>query len=526
MRWLVILALSLACRRAPPVAPDPSVSTVEPAAPSAAARSWYLQAVVAEERGDLDHADKAWAWVAREDRTNAHAQAHYARFLQRQRRWSEAEQAWNLALRRAPSWWEPMVALGALAGRRGDEGVERQWLSKAIAHGAEGRVYERAIELYERAGQPAEAVRLLEAWLDRPADDRVDRKRRAQATRRLLGDARALSDLAVLARASDEPFLAATFVQTALQVCERGQALAWARRTTPEDGASVALALEVAEAVGDLPLVERLLDLRVAAGDEPPSVAPPEGALGWAASPGVPPQVRLVVGWRALGRPERADAHLRAVREDPALGPWARVLAPDLDARRDSAALPLAVAVELARGWPSGRVTLAHVVDALGSSREAPVVFAAALAELGGELPADRAPVRHELSAPAAIDGRLALPAHAYDRFAASRAAQAIARAMDAGDRVAARRHAERWSTREPDRAEPYLALARIEPDRADRHLTAALDRDPCSAEALLALSKGAAPDRARELVQRAVQAQPLDPVVRAEAAALGLPLP
>lgn len=523
MRWLVILALSFACRRAPPVTPDPSGSA---AVPSAAARSWYLQAVIAEERGDLEHAERAWAWVAREDRLNAHAHAHYARFLQRRRRWSEAEQAWHLALRRAPSWWEPMVALGALAGRRGEDAVERQWLSKAIAHGADGRVYERAVELYERAGERAEAVRLLEAWLERPVDDRVDRKRRAQATRRVLGDTRALDDLGVLVRSPDERFLAATFVKTALRVCERGQALAWARGVTPEDGPSVALALEVAEVVGDLPLVERLLDLHVAMGDDPPSIAPPEGALGWTASPGVPPQVRLVVGWRALGRPERADGHLRALREDPALRSWAQVLIFDEDLRVEPTAPPVAIAVDLAQPWSTGRVTLAHVVDALDSSRDAPLVFAAALAELGGELPADRAPVRHELSAPAAIDGRLALPAPAYDRFAAVRAAQAIARAMDGGDRVAARGHAERWAAREPDRAAPYLALARIEPGRAERHLNAALARDPCSAEALVSLSKGAAPDRARELVRRAVQAQPLDPVVRAEAAALGLPLP
>jgi tetratricopeptide (TPR) repeat protein len=487
---VVLLCLSSGCARRTPDLDAPAPSRVVDVVPSAAARSWYLRAIYAEERGDLETADRAWAWVAREDARDPHAHAYRARFLQRQRRWNEAEAAWLRAQALAPGWWEPYAALAALAGHRGDAPRERALLGEAVERGADGATIERLVELHERAGDRAAANGALDAWLALDLTNPRERWRRGMATLRLDRRAEAIPDLRAAA-ASDDPSTAMVFLDEARAACRLDEALAWARGLQPADPAAP-LGVEAALAAGDLPTAERLLGLP--GGGEVPAGRPPRWESAPLAAIEAPDMVRVAEGWWALGRPDRAAALLSG--EHAAWGPVLRTI--HAGGPLEAAAGPagrVAAALALLRGTVGAEALLAATVG------WAPERLATLLGRLPGADGAAARVIEGEGAVAVAGGAVLVLPAAAHAAW------------LDARDAAAPSLSAARaaaWTERSPGDPRAWTALAVHAPDRAVALLDRALAADPCHAPALRARAALSAPDARVGWEERARQADPL----------------
>jgi tetratricopeptide (TPR) repeat protein len=544
---LTLVALALACARKAPAALTPSAA---PAPPTAAAQSWYLQAVIAEERGDLDHAALAWAWLAREDTSNPHAHAHHARFLQRQRRWAEAHAAWSKASARDPAWWEPYAARAALAGRSGDGPEERRLLREAVDRGADGDALERLIELHERAGEGDPANAVLDLWLAREVRDVDERRRRAWAATRLGREPEVIGDLRA-ALAPRAPASARAFVAAASAACRLDEALAWARQVAPGDPTAPE-ALAVAVRAGDLATIELHAGLDGALGAAPRASRPPGWARSVLALVGAPAVVRAAEGWIALGFGPRGEALLDRLADEPELRGWVAVTrallevgrdpaggearlgtgdgsdgAPGHQARGDGvlsgarlqpadvspdAAQLVAWSVSFLRGDAAAEPTAA-ALRGLGP----PDLVARVLGRLDGPgaraevhpttgdaiAGRDAAPDRGGLS-PAV--GALLLPVPAHDAWRDEREALAAAGPSPSHPGILA------WAERSP--ADPRLgpALAPFDASRAIAHLARTLAADPCDAEALAARARLAPAAERPAWEMRLHRADPLRP--------------
>lgn len=530
-RYLSLLALALlllGCRRAPPSAEAPL------GPPSEAARSWYLQAVAAEEAGDIEHASRAWAWVAREDADRAHAHAHHARFLQRQRRWEEADQAWRRALSLEPDWWEPRVGLASLAGRRGDELAERQWLSEAVASGAEGQAFERLIELYERSGSREEAVNTLRSWLEREPESSSERRHRARTAERLGLASLAIHDLRELAQTQDEPTSALRYAHLALQSCQVQEALEWASEVDGPTDVRAAAALMVATRAGDLALMERLIGQAHVLGPPPDGALPVGWRRGWLTDPTVPPEIRLAIGWERAGFSERG-AQWRSHIEDTEASAWLQLH--DIARARvphDTVAVARLVVEQreqevepfvLALAWHRAELPVGLVAARLGGDTSRQRRFAETLAYIDADVDPMPSASLVEVSGSMAVprEARLGLPIEAYSRWAAIRDEQIVRAALRRGDQATARRTADRWTSRSPADARAWWATALAEPSRARGALDRALELDPCEVDALIQRARVEEGEEARRWYRRALRAAPLDPTLRAEARQAGL---
>lgn len=182
MRLVVLAALLAACRPAPLPPPavaavPPTVITVPTSVP-ADARQRYLQAAVAERRGDEERAEAQYRWVTRLDPTSPWPWLALGRFLERQRRWSDALQAYGRATEQDPDLAEAYLAYGACSVRSGAVEGGLPSLSEASERGhPQGRhFYARALAM---TGQMDKAKEVLQAWLAEPVsqDDVFDRAR-------------------------------------------------------------------------------------------------------------------------------------------------------------------------------------------------------------------------------------------------------------------------------------------------------------------------------------------------------------
>jgi Tfp pilus assembly protein PilF len=164
------LALGLAAC-GPKALPPPPPPPVAPPAPtlSADARARYLEAAVAERRGEADRAEAALRWVTRLDRGDAWAWLHLGAFLERQRRVDEAMAAYEEALTRDEALADAHIALGAALVRGGEP--ERAVVHLARAADAEDprglHLYARALELLDDLDG---ADRALGRWLALPVE--------------------------------------------------------------------------------------------------------------------------------------------------------------------------------------------------------------------------------------------------------------------------------------------------------------------------------------------------------------------
>ncbi len=182
MRLIGLAALLAACRPTP--LPPPTVNAAPPsviAVPVSVpgdARQRYLQAAIAERRGDLERAETQYRWVTRLDATRPWPWLALGRFLERQRRWDEALEVYSRAADEAPELAEAHLAYGACAVRSGDVPAGLPSLSKAseLGHPQGHHLYARALSMTD---QRDTARGVLEQWLAEPItpDDVFDRAR-------------------------------------------------------------------------------------------------------------------------------------------------------------------------------------------------------------------------------------------------------------------------------------------------------------------------------------------------------------
>lgn len=182
MRLVALAAVLVACRPTP--LPPPTVDAAPPtviAVPLTVpgdARQRYLQAAVAERRGDDERAETQYRWVTRLDASSPWPWLALGRFLERQRRWDDALEAYGRAIQEDSELAEAHLAFGACAVRSGNVEAGLPALSEASERGhSQGRhFYARALAM---TGQQEAASLVLEAWLTEPVsqDDVFDRAR-------------------------------------------------------------------------------------------------------------------------------------------------------------------------------------------------------------------------------------------------------------------------------------------------------------------------------------------------------------
>jgi tetratricopeptide (TPR) repeat protein len=182
VRLIGLAVLLAACRPTPLLPPTvdaapPTVIAVPLSVPGDA-RQRYLQAAVAERRGELERAETQYRWVTRLDATSPWPWLALGRFLERQRRWEDALEAYRRATEEDPELAEAHLAYGACAVRSGDVVAGLPSLSESSKRGhPQGRhFYARALAM---TGQQSAAQVVLEAWLTEPVaqDDIFDRAR-------------------------------------------------------------------------------------------------------------------------------------------------------------------------------------------------------------------------------------------------------------------------------------------------------------------------------------------------------------
>ena len=365
--------------------------------------------------------------------------------------------------------------------------------------------------------------------------DLGERRRRARAAERLGVVRLALPDLRILAAAEEDPHAAARFVEHALASCQVYDALDWARDLTDPQDPRAQAGLRAALQAGDLALVERLLPDAPTL-EAPPRVdAPAQWSEGWLAAPRVPGAVRLRVGWERAGyraRAETWEAHLRSTPEGAV---WIDLL--QVDRRPDTvSAGALAQVVAVAKGHPAEPVVLAvawhrrelsaaYVAGRLTGTTSDQLLFAKALSEIEGREPTPPAVsvARAEGSMAREIEGKVGLSAPAFELWAGRRDEGRIARALYTGDLAAARRTADRWTTRSPKDARAWLATARAEPSRARTSLDQALELEPCLVEAMVLRARLEDDAERRGWLEQALRASPLDPAILTEARQAGV---
>lgn len=178
---LTLALLLLGCRPTP--LPPPAVPAAEPVVPlvselPADARARYLEAAVAERRGDIDRAEANLRWVTRLDADSPWPWLALGRFLERQRRWDEAIGVYQRAITRDEALADAHLALGTCLVRRGRAVDARPHLARASELGLpQGHhLYARALIM---TGLRDEAVGVLRRWRDEPldSDDALDRAR-------------------------------------------------------------------------------------------------------------------------------------------------------------------------------------------------------------------------------------------------------------------------------------------------------------------------------------------------------------
>lgn len=218
---LSALLLLLACR--PTVPPEPAArQQVDSFAAPADARSWYLEAVVAEEAGDLVEARRALEWVARLDRRSPWPLIARGRLFERAGDATQAADAYRkaLAIARVP---EAHLGLGRVLLKSGRPAEAAPELAAAAGAGND-----EAMALYVRAllelDRKDEAADRLSDW--EPAD-RVEQTFRATELLKL--DPSLAMDAWFALVDVDDPALADVdpWVRSARAACRLDEVQAW-----------------------------------------------------------------------------------------------------------------------------------------------------------------------------------------------------------------------------------------------------------------------------------------------------------
>ncbi|TNE83977.1 MAG: tetratricopeptide repeat protein [Deltaproteobacteria bacterium] len=226
--WWLLLACTPVNRQLDP-GPLAVASTQTEAGVSAEGRGWLLRARVAEERGDLEEAERAWGWVLRLEPKFAASWVAWGRFLERQRRDQEASEAYEEALVRDPSWSPAHLHLGDLLVRAGHLKEASRHLEKAL-EGGEREAYEVLGRLYVRLDDAEALSSLVDRWLTEPEASVEERMRRASAALDAGRPEAAVDDLVVVVEERDDPLVAELLVEAALRSCRQSHVATEAAR--------------------------------------------------------------------------------------------------------------------------------------------------------------------------------------------------------------------------------------------------------------------------------------------------------
>ena len=258
---MLLLVLSAGCTgpRLDQLDPGLPTHTAPPreAEPNEVARGWFLRARVAEERGDLEEAERAWKWALRLDRESAFLWSHRAQSLEQQRRWDEALEASEASWLIDPSLAQPRLVAARVALQQADDEAAEPHLRIALFDLQSAEAAVLLGRLYLRSGNATAAGETLDAWLalgELPPGQALARARLARELERS-GDA--VDDLATVLESPDAPTSAVRWLVAAADAsCRAGTALSWAQRA---DGSNPDLAAGIV-AVARLAEDPRLLD--------------------------------------------------------------------------------------------------------------------------------------------------------------------------------------------------------------------------------------------------------------------------
>lgn len=521
---LLLVLLGVGCTPGPT---PPLESAVVPA-PTAAARRWFLRARVAEGRGDTEEAERALRWLVREDPRRPESHDHLGAFLERERRWEEAVDAWGRSRTLNRGRWEPHAALARLAARAGDAGAEQFHLGRAVDLGGPPAVHERLFALQFTAGDPA-AARTLDRWLGLVLTDPVDRMRRARAAREQGQHGAAVTDLIAVADTSDRtPDVASLIWDSARQSCRHRTALQWARRAPLGDRGVERTLRDVALQLGDPVLLRRLTT--------PESPAPAVGLHAPWPAPALPlegevdPRVQLAEQWRRARRPQLA---LAALADAP--GGWASLIRAyalisagrPVDGWAEASVIPKSHPAWLrgqVLGLGLGRVTAPELQERMGADGGPAVAAGAAeLFALPGVDPTKVVVRGLPVGQGQVPDALVRIPAEGAEALETIVLEHDIAVARAGGHRREAERLARVWTERRPEEPRAWVNRAQVDPESADRWLDRALALSPCHAEALLLRAHHAPADEALVWLRAAEEAAPFSASVFEALAQRGL---
>lgn len=196
----------------------PALSPRAPQGVTAEARGWLLRAEVAEGRGDLEEAERSWGWVLRLEPDEPASWVAYGRFLERQRRQSEAAEAYREALQRDEQWGRAHLHLGDLLVRAEVFEEAAGHLERSLRHG-ETEAYEVLARLYRRMDRTPDHRHLVDRWLAEPDLSVAERASRAGEALAAGRPDAAVEDLLMVIAERDDPLMGELLVEAALQTC-------------------------------------------------------------------------------------------------------------------------------------------------------------------------------------------------------------------------------------------------------------------------------------------------------------------
>lgn len=445
------------------------------------ARRWFVRARMAEQRGDLEEAERAYRWVARLDASSPYSWLALGLFLESQGRYADGEDACLEAQRRSAQVRDVDLCLGRIRVRTGRDESARPRLEAAAAAGfPEAFAILARLEL--RAGDERSAAQVLDDW---PHDNVGDYRSRRIDLALAVGDFdRAVDDLLILAD-ERQPSDAERLVDAALHGCRSGAALAWFRSRGAVDwgDAWARTALKLSRNTGDVVLEGAALNALEETGPDWVDwlIRRERFELALALSEDLPELRGRAL--RGLGRDEEALRVWATVDNEGAAGLRVAAERVDLLLELGRAEAAMRAAEEAAANASDPKTTTwlrALSLAALGRRVESEDAIGRAwsgaqkyrrIARLRSETGADPVAVREALEA-AVERGSLA-------------ALRELARLEErvGGDALS------RWEQllrREPDDVDAWVGIARLDDARRAEAVQKALAADPCDIGALM----------------------------------------
>jgi len=467
---------------------------------------------LAEERGDLVEAERAFVWVTRLDAASPYSWLALARFLEDRGRYGDAEDAYREAQARVDGLPEIDLGLARVLVRTGRDDAARPRLEAAARAGIpEAFAIWGRLELRGANEEAARAI--LEQWTS-DAEAGAHRERRIELALAVGDFRRAVDDLVV--QADDREVRdGERLVDAARHGCREGTALMWFRsRGAAKWGPEWArVALTLARETSDVLLEGAALEALGGSGSAWAEWLLGRGRYEEALEASEGDALLRARALRGLSRDREALEVLAAVDDDGERGIRAAEEAVDLllELGRFEDAVGAAEAAAENPSDPKSTAWLrARVLAALGRSTEAEDAIGRGWT--GTQRHRRIARLRAESAA------------------GADTVREALWRAVEGGSR-AARRELARLEEREggdalsqwnaltdeaPEDIEGWLGIARLDPTRRAEALERARETGTCDARPWLEAARDVSACEALPWLQQAWEAAPSDPEVLA----------